>query len=113
MYDVELSVSCFPKQILLSNNISVGTNMEYIEENNKLFRVLDNGVKQQLGWVTDNGRGDALAVNISPIKKEWIEDCKKQGIPSYKKDEPIPFWNNEEDIKRAFDEFYETLDSKL
>ena len=87
--------------------------MEYIEENNKLFRVLDNGVKQQLGWVTNNGRGDALVVNISPIKKEWIEDCKKQGIPSYKKDEPIPFWNNEEDIKRAFDEFYETLDSKL
>lgn len=80
--------------------------MKYIVEDDKLFRVLDDGSKQQLGWITDNGRGDAIAVNISPIKEKWIDDCKKQGIPSHKKNEPIPFWDNEEDIKRAVDEFY-------
>ena len=80
--------------------------MEYTIEKDRLFRVLDDGSKQQLGWVIDNGRGDALAVNISPIKEKWIKECKEQGIPSHKENEPIPFWNNEEDAKRAFDEFY-------
>lgn len=80
--------------------------MKYIVEDDKLFRVLDDGSKQQLGWITDNGRGDAIAVNISPIKEKWIDDCEKQGIPSHKKNGPIPFWDNEEDIKRAVDEFY-------
>ncbi len=80
--------------------------MEYKIENNRLFRILDDNTKQKLGWVTDNGRGDALAVNISPIKEEWIEDCKKQGIPSHNENEAIPFWDDGKDIKRAFDEFY-------
>ena len=80
--------------------------MKYVVEDDKLFRILDNDSKQQLGWVIDNGRGDALAVNISPIKEKWVEDCKKQGIPSHKENEPIPFWNNEEDAERAFNEFY-------
>ena len=87
-------------------------NIEYKIENNRLFRVLDNGTKQQLGWVTDNGRGDALAVNISPIKEKWIEDCKKQGIPSHNENEPIPFWDDGKDIERAFDEFYTIKDKK-
>ena len=80
--------------------------MEYKVKDNKLFRVLDDGSEQKLGWVTNNGRGDAIAVNISPIKEEWIDDCKKYGIPSHKENEPIPFWDNGEDIKRAFDTFY-------
>lgn len=80
--------------------------MEYKAENNKLFRIMNDGTKQQLGWIIDNGRGDALAVNINSIKEEWIDDCKKQGIPSYKENEPIPFWDDGKDIKRAVDEFY-------
>ena len=65
--------------------------MEYKVENDRLFRILDDGSKQQLGWVTDNGRGDAIPVNIAPIKEKWIEDCEKYGIPLHKKNEPIPF----------------------
>ena len=44
--------------------------MEYKVKDDKLFRVLDDGSEQQLVWVTDNGRGDAIAVNISPIKEK-------------------------------------------
>ena len=80
--------------------------MEYKVKDNKLFRVLDDGSEQELAWVTDNGRGDAIAVNISPIKEKWIDDCEKYGIPSHKENEPIPFWNDGEDFKRAFDAFY-------
>ena len=61
--------------------------MEYKAENNKLFRIMNDGTKQQLGWIIDNGRGDALAVNIDSIKEEWIDDCKKQGIPLHKENE--------------------------
>jgi hypothetical protein len=80
--------------------------MEYKVKDNKLFRILDDGSEQKLGWVTDNGRGDAIAVIISPIKEKWIDDCKKYGIPSHKENEPIPFWDDGKDIKRAFDAFY-------
>ena len=80
--------------------------MEYKVKDNNLFRVLDDGSEQKLGWVTDNGRGDAIAVIISPIKEKWVEDCEKYGIPSHKENEPIPFWDDGEDIKRAFDAFY-------
>lgn len=87
--------------------------MKYIVENNKLFRILDNGSKQQLGWVTDNGRGDAITVNIAPIKEKWIEDCEKYGIPLHKKNEPIPFWDDGGDsLSIAFDEFYKTLENE-
>ena len=80
--------------------------MEYKVKDDKLFRVLDDGSEQQLVWVTDNGRGDAIAVNISPIKEKWIDDCEKYGIPSHKENESIPFWDDGEDFKRAFDVFY-------
>jgi len=80
--------------------------MEYKVKDNKLFRILDDGSEQKLGWVTDNGRGDAIAVNISPIKEKWIDECKKYGIPSHEENEPIPFWDDGKDIKRAFDAFY-------
>ena len=80
--------------------------MDYIVEIDNLFRILDDGSKQKLGWVTDNGRGQALAVTISPIHDEWLEDCKKHGIPSCKKNGPIPFWDDGKDIERAFEEFY-------
>lgn len=86
--------------------------MEYKVENDRLFRILDNGSKQQLGWVTDNGRGDAIPVNIAPIKEKWIDDCEKYGIPSHKENEPIPFWDDGEDFKRAFDEFYGTKENE-
>ena len=79
--------------------------MQYIIEDDKLFRVLDDGTKQKLGWVIDNGRGDALAVNISPIKERWVEECKEHGLPLNKPNEPIPFWDDGIDIKRAFKEF--------
>ena len=46
--------------------------MEYIVENDRLFRITDDGKKQKLGFVTDNGRGDAIAGCISPIKENWI-----------------------------------------
>ena len=80
--------------------------MKYIVENNKLIRILDDGSKQKLGWVTDNGRGDAIAVNVSPIKEKWLMECEKYGIPSHKENEPIPFWDDGKDINRAFEEFY-------
>lgn len=80
--------------------------MEYTIEDNRLFRILDDGSRQQLGWVIDDGRGDALSVNITPIKDEWLEECKRQGIPSHKKNQPIPFWDDGKDVERAFNEFY-------
>ena len=87
--------------------------MEYKVENDRLFRILDNGSKQQLGWVTDNGRGDAIPVNIAPIKEKWIEDCEKYGIPSHKENEPIPFWDDGgNSLSIAFDEFYKTLENE-
>ena len=82
--------------------------MEYFVEENRLFRITDDGKKQKLGFVIDNGRGDALAVCISPIKDEWIEECKEFGLPKYSKHQPIPFWDDGIDIKRAFDEYYGT-----
>ncbi len=83
--------------------------MDYIIENNKLFRVTDEGKKQKLGFVTDNGRGDAIAVCISPVKENWIQECKEFGLPKYNmKNEPIPFWDDGVDIQRAFDEYYGT-----
>ena len=80
--------------------------MEYKVKDDKLFRVLDDGSEQQLVWVTDNGRGDAIAVNISPIKEKWLNDCEKYGIPLHKENESIPFQDDGEDFKRAFDVFY-------
>ena len=86
--------------------------MEYKVEDDRLVIILDDGSKQKLGWVIDNGRGDAIAVNISPIKEKWLEDCEKYGIPLHKKNEPIPFWDDGEDFKRAFDEFYGTIENE-
>jgi hypothetical protein len=80
--------------------------MEYIVENDRLFRITDDGKKQKLGFVTDNGRGDAIAGCISPIKENWIKECKEFGLPKYDKNQPIPFWDDGVDIKRAFDEYY-------
>ena len=80
--------------------------MEYKVKDDKLFRVLDDGSEQQLVWVTDNGRGNAIVVNISPIKEKWLNDCEKYGIPLHKENESIPFWDDGEDIKRVFDVFY-------
>jgi hypothetical protein len=60
-----------------------------------------------------------LAIHLPPegrsflarclIKEKWIEDCEKYGIPSHKENEPIPFWDNEEDAKGAFEEFYKEI----
>jgi hypothetical protein len=83
-------------------------NMDYTIEGDCLFRILDDGSKHKLGWVINNGRGDALAVNIEPIKEKWMEECIENGIPSHEPNEPIPFWDDGIDIKRAFKEFYET-----
>jgi hypothetical protein len=46
---------------------------------------------------------------VSPIKENWIEECKEFGLPKYNKDQPIPFWDDGADIKRAFDEYYGTI----
>ena len=42
--------------------------MEYKVENDRLFRILDNGSKQQLGWVTDNVIGH-------PMKRQYSKSC--------------------------------------
>lgn len=80
--------------------------MEYIIEENEFYRVLDDGTKERLGWITDNGRGDALAVIMKP-KEKWIEECKENGIPNQHENGPIAFWDNGVDIKDAIKKFYD------
>lgn len=80
--------------------------MKYKVEDDYLFRILDDGSKQKLGFAVDNGRGDALAVCRSPIEEQWLSDCEKYGLPQYNERQPIPFWDDGEDIDRAFEEFY-------
>ena len=80
--------------------------MEYKVEGNDLFRILEDGSKQRLGFVVDNGRGDPIPVGRNPIEDKWVSDCEKYGLPLYNEHEPIPFWDDGKDIDRAVDEFY-------
>ncbi len=82
--------------------------MEYIVKDNKLFRITNDGKEQKLGYITDNGRGDAIACTITPVFgfDKLIEECKEFGLPKYDEHHPIPFWDDGIDIKRAYDEYY-------
>ena len=86
---------------------------EHIRENIRDIFVEDFGQYECL-YVDHEDNASLLEVlntQKALIKEKWIEDCEKYGIPSHKENEPIPFWDDGEDIKRAADEFYGTIEN--
>jgi len=84
--------------------------MEYVIENEKLFRINENGNKEQLLFVVDNGRFTAIVVEIRPIKDSWLNECKEFGIINYNENQPTPFWNNENERIETLKKVQKKLD---